>query len=70
MAQETIVTDRAAEPESPEWLDSLERGLRAFKDAPSVAPDLPYIFENGTPFVPPAKSDEPFVPDRGFDGPA
>ncbi len=30
----------------------------------------PYRFENGTPYVPPVKPEEAFIPDRGFDGPA
>jgi hypothetical protein len=30
----------------------------------------PYTFENGTPYVPPTKPAEPFIPDRDFDGPA
>ena len=36
---------------------------------PKPAPE-PYRFENGKPYVPPAKQPEPFVPDQGFDGPA
>ena len=38
---------------------------------PNPTPPLPYAFESGTPYVPPpAKPDEPLIPDRGFDGPA
>jgi hypothetical protein len=50
--------------------DELEPELGLFRDAPSIAPDLPYTFENGTPYIPPAKPAEPYIPDRGFDGPA
>ena len=58
MPQETIVKP-------------LDRELGAVKDAPSVAPQQSYIFENGTPYTPPETSeDHPLVPDQGFDGPA
>jgi hypothetical protein len=43
---------------------------RAVLDAPSLAPDLPYTFENGASFNEPAKVEAAFIPDRGFDGPA
>jgi hypothetical protein len=68
---QTIVTDREAEHrrETREWFKQRQRGMLV--DAPSVAPEQqPYTFENGAPFMPTTERDEPFVPDRGFDGPA
>jgi hypothetical protein len=37
---------------------------------PSKPAEPPYTYENGTPYVPPAKPEEPSIPDNGFDGPA
>jgi hypothetical protein len=43
---------------------------RRLLDAPSVSPEQPYRFENGTLYVPPTRQEPPFIPDRGFDWPA
>jgi hypothetical protein len=37
------------------------------KNKPS---EPPHAYENGTLYVPPRKPNKPFIPDRGFDGPA
>jgi hypothetical protein len=69
---QTIFTDREAERRRKEiraWLG--ERQLGVLTDAPSVTPEQqPYTFENGTPYVPRAKCEDPLILDRGFDGPA
>ena len=68
MPQETILREQAFE-EIRELLDRLELAL--FKDAPAIAPsEQHYTFENGTPYAGPTKSENAFIPDRGFDGPA
>ena len=43
---------------------------RWLNDSPSIAPELPYAFENGTPYIELTKAEGAFIPDRGFDGPA
>jgi hypothetical protein len=70
---QTIVTDRVVEQhrkETREWLKRRQRELGVVKDAPSVAPEQPYAFENEAPYEPRISEDHPFIPDRGFDGPA
>jgi hypothetical protein len=42
---------------------------RTFSDSAKRV-ELPYVYENGTAYVPPVKRSPPFIPDRGFDGPA
>jgi hypothetical protein len=46
------------------------RELGFVKNAPSVAPDLPYTYENGASYRSLDKPGEPFIPDQGFDAPA
>ena len=50
-----------------EWF---KRQVDRVNDAPSVAPEQPYAFENGTVYVQPRSEDHPLIPDSGFDGPA
>lgn len=44
--------------------------LARLKDAPSIAPEQPYTYENGTAYAPRVSEGHPFVRDQGFDGPA
>jgi hypothetical protein len=70
---ETVVTDRLEDQrleQTREWLKRRQRELGMVGDAPSLAPGQPYVFENGTPSAPRMSEDQPFIPDRGFDGPA
>ncbi len=46
------------------------RELGLVKNAPSVAADMPYTYENGASYTSPDKLEEPFIPDHGFDAPA
>jgi hypothetical protein len=43
---------------------------RHVQDAPPLAPDLLYTFENGTAYLEPTVAEGAFIPDHGFDGPA
>ena len=40
---------------------------RRVEDAPPIAPEAGYRFENGTLYVPPSADGDPFIPDNGFD---
>jgi hypothetical protein len=73
MPQETIVNTARREAQqrrTREWLKQRQQELGMVKNAPSVAAEQPYTYENGTPYEPPTKSDSPLIPDQGFDGPA
>jgi hypothetical protein len=70
MPGETNLREQVFE-EARGGFNKLEPELAVCKDAPSIAPDhLPYTFENGTTYELPASAAGPFIPDRGFDGPA
>ena len=74
MPQETIVKGNAAHREARrleqprEWFRQRQEGM--VDDAPSVAPEQPYAFENGTAYKPGISEEQAFIPDQGFDGPA
>jgi hypothetical protein len=72
MPQETIVKGNAAQPEARRLEQTREwfRQRQVVTDAPSIASEQPYIYENGTAYEPRISEEQAFIPDRGFDGPA